>query len=359
MDLLTLISSALAIASVFSLASPPQDAAENAPDWVTVSEVFFTSRNLEENVDTPAYWSGSAGERWLISTTKATHSLLVEDAANGAFIKRVGGLGPQLGQFNRPNGVFVIDDVVFVVERDNRRVQALALPAFSPLGTFGEELLTNPYGLYVRAVESEVYELYVSDNYEIADESVPPVHQLGERIAIFEVVVEGVSEGTMDAEFSRYLGETSGEGAIRIAESINGDPVNGNLLIAEEDTDHPTAGVKVYDFQGRFTGQILGRGQFKGQAEGIALVVDGERDGYWICADQGMRENWFHVFDRVSLSFLGAFRGQYTLNTDGVWFTSDAVSPRFPEGVFYAVHNDGNVAAFDWGEVKKALGLYK
>jgi len=72
-----------------------------------------------------------------------------------------------------------------------------------------------------------------------------------------------------------------------------------------------------------------------------------------------MRENWFHVFDRATLSFLGAFRGQYALNTDGVWFTPDPVSHRFPEGVFYAVHNDGNVVAFDWSETKKVLALEK
>ena len=115
----------------------------------------------------------------------------------------------------------------------------------------------------------------------------------------------------------------------------------------------------MYDFEGRFSGQVLGHGNFRGQAEGIALVDDGDSNGYWICADQGKRENWFHVFDRKTLNFLGAFRGQYTLNTDGVCFTSENVSHRFPEGVFYAVHNDGNVAAFDWSEVKKALGLEK
>lgn len=348
----------LAVALFLSLAAVASSAAaEVEPVIQKVNEVFFTSRNHEENVDSTAVWMGSTGEQWLLSSTKATHSILVEDSSNGAFIRRVGGLGSQLGQFNRPNGVWVIDDLLFVVERDNRRVQVLSLPEFLAIGHFGDELLENPYGLYARSLEENLYEVYVTDNYETADESVPVNSELGRRVAVFEVEVEGVSDGTMDFDFSRYIGETSGKGALRIVESIYGDPENGNLLIAEEDNEHATSGFKVYDFEGRFNGAILAEGNILGQSEGIALVPGGNNSGYWICTDQGKRRNVYRVFDRKSLEFLGAFEGNYTLNTDGIWFNPVPILPRFPEGVFYAVHNDGNVAAFDWREVKQALGL--
>ena len=64
----------------------------------------------------------------------------------------------------------------------------------------------------------------------------------------------------------------------------------------------------------------------------------------------------FHVFDRLSLEHLGAFTGQRTANTDGVWL-DQTVDKRFPEGVFYAVDDDKAVAAFDWQAIAHALKL--
>ena len=275
---------------------------------------------------------------------------------NGAFIRRVGGQGSHLGQFDRPNGVWAVDDLLFVVERDNRRVQVLALPSFAALGSFGESELINPYGLYIRPAGEGLYEVYVTDNYETPDEEIPQNSELGNRVLRYGVEVEGLSEGTMDYDLLGFLGETAGDGALRIVESIYGDPKNDVLLIAEEDTDHPTSGFKVYGFDGKFKGKILAKGSIRGQSEGIALVEEANGEGYWILTDQGMIENRYLVFDRKSLEFQGVFKGRYTLNTDGVWF-DPKTSDRYPEGLFFAVHNDGNVAAFDWNLVKLALGI--
>jgi len=43
-------------------------------------------------------------------------------------------------------------------------------------------------------------------------------------------------------------------------------------------------------------------------------------------------------------------------NTDGVWL-QQAATARFPQGVFYAVHDDMGVGAFDWRDISAALGL--
>ncbi|MDA0346651.1 MAG: hypothetical protein O3C43_23700 [Verrucomicrobia bacterium] len=108
---------------------------------VVVQESFFTERNEVDNVDSLAAWHGPNGEHWLILTAKGTHALLIYDAFTGAFIKRVGEQGQALGQFNRPNGISILGDKVFVVERDNQRVQVLTLPDFFQLGSFGSDHL--------------------------------------------------------------------------------------------------------------------------------------------------------------------------------------------------------------------------
>lgn len=43
-------------------------------------------------------------------------------------------------------------------------------------------------------------------------------------------------------------------------------------------------------------------------------------------------------------------------NTDGVALTQAVFGP-FPSGAFYAVPNDGYIAAFSWGEIAEGLGL--
>ncbi|HST60286.1 MAG TPA: hypothetical protein VLK84_16385 [Longimicrobium sp.] len=45
-------------------------------------------------------------------------------------------------------------------------------------------------------------------------------------------------------------------------------------------------------------------------------------------------------------------------NTDGVALTQTGFGP-FPASAFYAVHDDGNVAAFSWSAIADALGLRK
>ncbi|KAB2837362.1 MAG: hypothetical protein F9K45_12900 [Melioribacteraceae bacterium] len=69
-----------------------------------------------------------------------------------------------------------------------------------------------------------------------------------------------------------------------------------------------------------------------------------------------MTENRFLIFDRITLNYIGAFKGVNTLNTDGIWLAQKPFG-KFSRGAFYAVHNDGNVSAFDFGEIADSLKL--
>ena len=325
---------------------------------VTLKEFFFTTRIEAEDVDSPAVWHGPNDERLLFATAKASHSVGVYDAQNGAFIRRLGGRGHLAGQFNRPNGISVVDNLMLIVERDNRRIQVFSLPDMVSLTSFGSEVLRKPYGMFVQKVNEGEYIVYVTDNYETAEGEVPPPNQLGHRVRVFELGVEGnVAEGEITESRSNNICATSGSGVLNIVESIYGDPAHNRLMIADEDMDAPGGqNIKVYDFAGNFTGETIGDGIFQYQPEGIALYSCHDGSGYWIFTDQGKAANYFHLFDRQTLSFVGTFEGEVTLNTDGVWLSQKAL-PRFPQGVFYAIDNDRNVAAFSWAEIADALGL--
>jgi 3-phytase len=325
--------------------------AADSVDVVIVEEAFETERDTLDDVDSPAVWHGPEGQHWVLTTAKATDVILVNDAATGEPVRRVGGTGSGPGQLERPNGVAAIADMMLVVERDNARLQAFSLPGFEPLGTFGEEQLRRPYGIAAYEDEQGRIELYVTDNYELEEDVIPPDSMLGERVEHFRAWMEG---GELRTEHVRTFGETSGEGVLRKVETIGVDPASDRVLIAEE--LEPDSHWKIYALDGTFSGQVFGRGYFPHEAEGLALYACGDGGGYWVATDQDEQTNTFHVFDRKTLEHLGAFTGVTTRNTDGVALTQAGFGP-FPAGAFYAVHNDGNIAAFSWAEIAAALEL--
>jgi 3-phytase len=322
-------------------------------DTAVIAEAFGTPHDTTHNVDSPAVWQGPDGTTLLLATAKTTDLVLVHDAVTGRALRRLGGPGTAPGRLSRPNGILVIDSLLLVVERDNHRVQAFRLPSLAPLGVFGDTVLRKPYGLAAYRTAPGDYAVYVTDNYESPNGEVPPLRELGERVREFRVR-EGPAAASVAATLVRSFGDTTAGGALRVVESIAVDPAHGRLLIAEElETD---SHLKVYDLAGRYTGRDVGRGLYPQQAEGIALYACGEDGGYWITADQGVRTNTFHVYDRATLAHRGAFTGARTRLTDGVAATSRPVGA-WTAGAFYASHLDGGVSAFDWATIARALDL--
>lgn len=340
--------------AVAAAGEPPEPPLPTVAGLATLKERYLTLRDPEDNVDSVASWHAPDGSHWLLATAKATDHLLVYDAATGKLLRKFGEPGTGPGQFERPNGVFVIDALAFVVERDNRRVQLLRLPDFEPLlrfGDAGEQALRKPYGLWVQKLGEGDYRVFVTDNYETPDEQIPPPAELGHRVHQFRVLAK--AEG-FAAERERRFGETEGLGLLNIVESIWGDPVHGRLLVADEE-QYRQRNIKVYGFDGRYAGQRAGAGVFHFQPEGIALYACDDGSGWWFTTDQGKQENFFHLFDRRTLEYRGSFGSPTVLNTDGVWLSRTAM-PGFPHGAFFAVHDDGNVGAFDLGEALDAVG---
>lgn len=328
-----------------------------SPTPVTIKESWFSQRNEADNIDSPAVWHGPNGEHWCFATAKKTDVVVILDAINGNELRRLGSSGTAAGQLERPNGVWVVDDLLFVVERDNKRVQVFALPSLESLLIFGQPELVKPYGIYIHQPVPSTYQVYVTDNYELVEDQVPPDAELGRRVYRYQVTRQGAG---LSAAKELQFGATSGPGVLRIVESINGDTKYDRLLIAEEEEDASLGGlqVKVYTLDGQYTGTNFGSGLFHSQVEGIALDARPDGSGYWIVTDQSHEANTFHFFDRKSLRHRGAFRAEITSNTDGIWLdTTPLPDFGYPRGIFYAVHNDGNVAGIDYATILRKLGL--
>ncbi len=316
----------------------------------TIKETFLSKWNESDNVDSPAFYQTPEGENWIIATGKSSHNLLIYNAENGSIIKHALKEGSAAGELNRPNGIWVVDNLCAVVERDNHRVQVFQLPEFKHLGFIAQDKLINPYGLSIDKIK-DTYRLFITDNYEKND-SIPPNEELGKRVLEYTFKIAG---GKVTSEFKRYLGETSGDGVLKVVESIYADAVNNTLILSEEDETFTY--LKSYSLdKGTFDGRTLGKGLLNYQAEGIALYDCGNGEGFWFCTDQNEGDNTFYIFDRKTFKEVAAFKSETTQNTDGVWLTQKPYG-QFKKGVFFAVNNDGGVGAFDLEMLFEKLGL--
>ena len=318
-----------------------------------IKEAFHTSRDESDNVDSPALWHGPDGQNWLLATAKEGHKIIVFDAATGEKITSFGEPGTSKGQMKRPNGITVIDSLAIIVERDNQRLQVFSLPNMKSLGFFGQEQLIKPYGITVDQTENG-YELFVTDNYETDDEEIPPVDSLYRRVHHF---VMDVRKDGLDAQHVNAFGDTEGEGVLYKVESLLLDRSFNRLLIADE--YERQRNIKIYNPDGSFTGEIISSNYFHYEPEGIALwPCDEDTSGYYIGTDQDVLNNWFKVFDRKSLEYLGSFSGEITRNTDGIALTRRSFGD-FENGAFYPVHDDGSITGMKWGDIAESLNLKK
>jgi 3-phytase len=336
----------------------------------TVAERYVSGSHVEAELDSLATWPAPDGGTWLIGSAKSTHSLIVFDADSGALLRTIGGKGKSPGQFNRPNGVAVHGDRLFVVERDNHRLQVLDLPGLQPVASFGDDVLRSPYGLWINETAPDELEIYVTDSFMYGEryQIVPPLSELDQRVRRFRVQTDAAGE--LQIDYLGSFGETREPGALQVVESIAGDPSHNRLLIADEyvpgkfapeEPRSPHAAdsgstLREYTLDGHYTGRSLPADTFATEAEGVALWSCRDGAGYWIAVDQRNPLTVFHLFERNGLAPAGSFQGHTTGQTDGIALHA-ASTAAFPDGALFAVHHDEAVAAFDLADIARTLGL--
>lgn len=354
---LLLAGGCLALLAACGTAPAPRTSTPPAPTPTTaadarIAEAWISEPTSGDELDSVAAWPTEDGQVWLIATAKSTHRLAVYDADTGRRLRTVGGPGTGPGQFNRPNGIAVFGDTLFVAERDNHRVQVFRLPDFTPLGDFGADALRVPYGLWAQETGPGQLELFVTDSFmaDFRTGLLPPMTELNQRVKRFRIDFD--DDGSFRARYQGDFGDVGEAGALRMVESIAGDPSHDRLLIAEEDRRVGST-LRDYSLDGRYRGHSLP--VFDADAEGVALWdCDGE-DGYWIAVDQ-LTPTLFRVFDRTTLAPRGIFSGQTVANTDGEAIYASPTA-RFPAGALFVLHNDQSLAAFDLRDVASALQL--
>lgn len=289
------------------------------------------------------------GRVLVFASAKEADRLDVFDAATGRFLHSIGKKGDKPMEFGYPNGVLVLPaercgnaagdmPLLFVVDRDNARVQVLTADGKQCIGLIGKEDLHKPYGLAVSYQKDGVM-LYITDTEQPYDEKI--------KCFLLEF-----APGKVTGRMVRAFGEKTGAGQLQEVESIVADDRSGRLFVADEDASN----VKVYHLDGTFTGKTLGDGFMAADVEGLALY-DGPEQSFLIVTDQRKDMSVWHVFDRENLRWQAVFTGTPTVaNTDGVCLYTGAL-PFDENGAFFAVHDDEDVRAYSLGDILELLPI--
>ena len=260
-----------------------------------------------------------------VVTVKDKNEIHVYNAMNGEFKKSI----KRDNAF--PNGVTTINDqFVLVTERDNKQV-AVFNSSMDFLGTFGNDDLRSPYGITFYKQEEGLYKVLVTDSYEYNNPR-------EDRILTWDFKIDNES-------FNVSSATVLGNPTLYQVESIYADQHYQTLLVAEEMQEHHK--VMALDLMtGEVKKEDLGNFNRGNDPEGIALVINKDNNGYWICTEQSKTDNRFHLYDRKTLEYMN------TMYLDNVSYT-DGIATAYMHGKWflYAVDNDARVVAFELPEI--------
>jgi 3-phytase len=250
----------------------------------------------------------------------------------------------------------VDDAMLFVVERDNHRVQRIGLPSLSPIDVFGTGDLSRPYGVAVYAEAGESTRIYVTDNGDDATR----------RVLCYESA-ESASGGDIwpPPRVVGGGGTSSGRGLMRFVESVVASPDGALVLACDEDDS--SRNVKVFTVQLDFV-DTFAEGYIHTEPEGMVWwrrggAPDGKgsdsgpgsRDVV-IVTDQAERLSTFHLFAAGTWKHLGAFTGSPTIaNTDGIAICQTRGDG--DAGWLFAVHDDSVIVAYRLADIAEAVRL--
>ena len=261
----------------------------------------------------------------IVVTLKDKNEIHVYNAMNGEFKKSI----KRDNAF--PNGVTTINDqFVLVTERDNKQV-AVFNSSMDFLGTFGNDELRSPYGITFYKQEDGLYKVLVTDSYEYNNPR-------EDRILTWDFTIDNES-------FNVSSATVLGNPTLYQVESIYADQHYQTLLVAEEMQEHHK--VMALDLMtGEVKKEDLGNFNRGNDPEGIALVINKDNNGYWICTEQSKTDNRFHLYDRKTLEYMN------TMYLDNVSYT-DGIATAYMHGKWflYAVDNDARVVAFELPEI--------
>ena len=130
---------------------------ENSKKFIVSDALFYTDSKPESAIDSIGFLFR---KHVIVVTGKEANQLYVYNAMDGELQKTID------RENAYPNGVTIVnDELVLVTERDMRHV-AVFNASMDFLGTFGSDVLRQPYGITNYKQEDGSYKIFVTDSYD-------------------------------------------------------------------------------------------------------------------------------------------------------------------------------------------------
>jgi len=292
---------------------------------------------------------------YLFVTAKNTDELLVFDKRTLILLQSIQKISGA-PQFNKPNGIKIIDNLLFVTNVRQKKNGSLQIFTILELETGIKSFiklkfltqvnkLRMPYGIDVVKLPNPpmknfyVYVIFLAcNNFENNGEIIE--YRL---IVNFDSTIKELKllKRNLPMNPKSYI-HTLG-----FIESIKADFDNKKLFIADE-TNQIVYTFPLFSIRWDENKILFDGFNKKNDPEGIAIS-----EKYIVLTQQGAtaKETLFHVFDRNSLKHIGHFYGRNTKNTDGI-----VVDPE--TNYMYTIDDDRRVSKFNLNDIVEKLKKY-
>lgn len=245
-------------------------------DWKTVCD-----KKLK--LDSISSW-----QNLILVSSKEQHSVLCFDKDSGKLLHTIGSKGFDHDKFNRPNGLKVINDYLFIVERDNKRCQIVNMNTKEAISYFGFKNLEKPFGIDGIFYKGQ-YIIFITD-------------EKLESVFKFNILIK-------DDEIRKISSDKFIELSGAKLESILLDDSNNRLLVADEKRKK----IRIFSLNGILVKNI--ENIFEGSPEGIVKT-----DNSYIFTDKIKDMTYFHIFDLKTLEYQKTLINKLVKNSDGLYY---------------------------------------
>lgn len=250
-------------------------------EWKTVC-------NKDLNLDSITSWNNL-----ILVSSKNNHSILCFNKNTGKLVQTIGSKGFDHDKFNRPNGLKVINDYLFIVERDNKRCQIINMKTKEAISYFGFKNLKKPYGIDGLFYKDQ-YIIFITDEKK-------------EIVFKFNIIIR-------DDEIKKISSDTFLELSGAKLESILLDETNNRILVADEKMKK----IRIFSLSGILIKNI--ENIFEGDPEDMVRTDDS-----YIFTDQIKEGTYFHVFDIKNMEYKHTLYNDLVKNSDGLHYLENDI----------------------------------
>ncbi|WP_299777664.1 phytase [uncultured Formosa sp.] len=219
-------------------------------------------------------------------------------------------------------------DIMMFTEREKHQIRLYSIPDMTPLDNGGFPVFEDETDLELRRPMG--ISLYKNPEngkvYAIVGRKKGPIENY-----LYQYKLQP-NAGKVTAKLVRKFGAFSGNKEI---EALVVDDALGHVYYSDE-------GVGIRKFyadpaKGNKQISIFGSDLFNRDIEGIALATYTNGDGFLIVSDQ--QDHTFNIFKRGDNSFVKTLN-LGTLETDGCDVTTEALGPKYPNGLFVSMNDE-------------------